>query len=149
MRPLSGLQLPKFFNYYESPVKLVPTAEGGVASWRLSKDTGGWREANDLVDKLLFLGGDEVYEISRDEFVQLTEQERGRYLHGETPIFALYRTALALEDTIQEERRYPTTQEQALIKGIRRRTFVMFEEQLQQAGDPAADPTIASTAPET
>ncbi|MEU5722565.1 hypothetical protein [Micromonospora sp. NPDC047738] len=40
-----------------------------------------------------------------------------------------------------------TAEEAALIKGIRRRTFVMFEEQLQRAGDPGADPTIATTAP--
>ncbi|WP_405092527.1 hypothetical protein OG767_06070 [Micromonospora sp. NBC_01392] len=146
MRPLRGLNLPKFFNYYESPVKLVGTAEGAVAAWRLSRESGGWREASKLIDKVLFLGGDEINEISRDEFVQLTEQGRGRYLRGEGPVFALYETVRGLEDTIREERRYPTTREQALIRGIRRRTFVMFEEQLQRAGDPGADPGIATDA---
>ncbi|MFE2613788.1 hypothetical protein ACFXA2_09270 [Micromonospora chalcea] len=146
MRPAEGLKLPKFFNYYDSPVKLVATADGGMAGWRLSKDTGGWREANNLINKVLFVGGDEVYEISPEEFVQLTELERSLYLRGDGPIFALYETVRAIEDTLQVERRYPTPQEQALIRGVRRRTFVMFEEQLQQAGDPAADPTIAATA---
>ncbi|MEW2441910.1 hypothetical protein [Micromonospora marina] len=144
MRPVEGLRLPKFFDYYHSPLKLVATAEGGVAGWRLSKDTGGWHEANNLVDKVLFVGGDEINEISPAEFVQLTEHERGRYLSGDGPIFALYETVRAIEDTLRAERRYPTPQEHALIRGVRRRTFVMFEEQLQQAGDPAADPTIAS-----
>ncbi|MEU1237139.1 hypothetical protein [Micromonospora aurantiaca (nom. illeg.)] len=144
MSQVEGLRLPKFFDYFDSPLKLVATADGGVAGWRLSKDTGGWREANNLIDKVLFTGGDEISEISRDEFVQLTEHERGRYLNGDGPIFALYETVRAIEDTLQQERRYPTPQEQALIRGVRRRTFVMFEEQLQQAGDPAADPTIAS-----
>ncbi|WP_030271152.1 hypothetical protein [Micromonospora globosa] len=144
MTQVEGLRLPKFFDYFDSPLKLVATADGGVAGWRLSKDTGGWREANNLIDKVLFTGGDEISEISRDEFVQLTEHERGRYLNGDGPIFALYETVRAIEDTLQQERRYPTPQEQALIRGVRRRTFVMFEEQLQQAGDPAADPTIAS-----
>ncbi|MET7468687.1 hypothetical protein ABZU22_00860 [Micromonospora sp. NPDC005222] len=147
MSQVQGLRLPMYFDYYHSPLKLVATVNGGVAGWRLFKDTGGWREANNLIDKVLFIGGDEINEISRDEFVQLTEQERGRYLSGDGPIFALYETVRAMEDTLQAERRYPTPQEQALIRGIRRRTFVMFEEQLQQAGDPAADPTIASTAP--
>ncbi|MEU7710948.1 hypothetical protein AB0B03_03315 [Micromonospora chalcea] len=146
MRQLAGVRLPKFFNYYDSPMKLVATPDGGVAGWRLSKDSGCWRQANNLIDKVLFVGGDEINEISRDEFIQLTEHERGRYLHGDGPIFALYETVRAIEDTLQVERRYPTPQEQALIRGVRRRTFVMFEEQLQQAGDPAADPTIAATA---
>ncbi|MDG4802788.1 hypothetical protein [Micromonospora sp. WMMD980] len=98
------------------------------------------------MDKVLFAGGDDVHQIGRDEFVWYVEQERGRNLHGEGPIFALYETVRALEDTIREERRYPTPQEQALVRGIRRRTFVMFEEQLQRAGDPGADPTVASAA---
>ena len=146
MSQARGLVLPKFFNYYESPLKLVETAEGGVAGWRLSRDTGGWRAANNLIDKVLFVGGDEVNQISREEFVQLTEHERGRYLRGDGAVFALYETVRAIEDTLGRDRRYPTAEEQALIRGIRRRTFVMFEEQLQQAGDPGADPTIAATA---
>ena len=39
--------------------------------------------------------------------------------------------------------RHLTPKEQALIRGIRQRTFVMFEEQLRAAGDPGADPDIA------
>ncbi|WNM41027.1 hypothetical protein RMN56_06660 [Micromonospora halotolerans] len=125
-------------------MKLVETPEGGVAAWRLSKDTGGWNRANNLIDRVLFVGGDEVNQISRDEFVQLTEHDRGYYLRGEGAVFALYETVRAIEETLGRERRYPTVEEQALIRGIRRRTFVMFEEQLQQAGDPGADPTIAT-----
>ncbi|GAB3381522.1 hypothetical protein GCM10027452_34980 [Micromonospora halotolerans] len=144
LRRAQGLVLPKFFNYYDSPLKLVETPEGGVAAWRLSKDTGGWNRANNLIDRVLFVGGDEVNQISRDEFVQLTEHDRGYYLRGEGAVFALYETVRAIEETLGRERRYPTVEEQALIRGIRRRTFVMFEEQLQQAGDPGADPTIAT-----
>lgn len=144
MSQMRRLMLPKFFSYYDSAVKLVETADGGVAGWRLNLDTGGWRPANNLIDKVLFVGGDEIDEITRDEFVQLAEHDRGRSLRGDGAVFALYETARALEDTIRRERRYPTPQEQALIRGIRRKTFVMFEEQLQQAGDPGADPTIAT-----
>lgn len=139
-----GLELPAFFSYYESPVKLVATPDGGLSAWRLARDTGGWLPANDLVDKILFVGGDDVDELTRDEFVQRTEHNRGWYLRGEGPIFALYETAKAIEDAADAQRRQLTIEEQALIKGIRRRTFVMFEEQLQRAGDPGADPTIAT-----
>lgn len=138
-----GVRLPMFFSYYDSPLKLVETPGGGVAGWRLSPDTGGWRPANDLIDRVLFAGGTEVHQVSRDEFIWNTEHDRGRYLTGDGPVFALYDTVRAMEDAVRRERRYPTPREQALISGIRRRTFVMFEEQLQRAGDPGADPTIA------
>lgn len=137
-----GLVLPAFFSYYESPVKLVETPEGGVAAWRLSKETGGWRPANNLIDKVLFVGGDEVDELTRDEFIQQTEHDRGYYLRGEGPVFALYETIKAITDALARERRYPTPEESALVSGLRRKTFVMFEEQLQLAGDPGADPSI-------
>ncbi|MEV1055660.1 hypothetical protein AB0I92_00275 [Micromonospora chalcea] len=117
-----------------------------MAGWRLSLDTGRWQPANNLVDRLLFGRDDEIFEISPEEFVWYVEQERGLSLRGDGPIFALYETVRAIQDTVREERRYPTPHEQALIRGVRRRTFVMFEEQLQQAGDPAADPTIAASA---
>ncbi|MFC0508147.1 hypothetical protein [Micromonospora costi] len=140
----NGVTLPAFFSYYESPVKLVPTADGGIAAWRLSKDNGGWTPANELIDTLLFVGGDEIEELTREEFVQRTEHDRAYYLRGEGPVFALYETVKAITDAQAHERRYPTAEERALVHGIRRRTFVMFEEQLQRAGQPGADPSIAA-----
>ncbi|MEU5562229.1 hypothetical protein [Micromonospora musae] len=137
-----GLVLPAFFSRYESPIKLVETADGGVAAWRLSKETGGWTPANELIRTLLFVGGDDIEELTREEFVQQTERERGYYLRGEGPIFALYETVRAITDAQARERRYPTPTEIALIEGVRRRTFVMFEEELQRAGDPGADPSL-------
>lgn len=139
-----GLSLPAYFSYYQSPVKMLPTADGGLMAWQLSVDTGGWQPATNLVDEILFAVGGEISVLSADQFIQRTEHDRGRYLRGEGPVFALYATIQAIEDTASAEGRRLTTKEQALITGIRRRTFVMFEEQLQQAGDPGADPTIAS-----
>lgn len=136
------MQLPAFFSYYESPVKLVETADGGMSAWRLSKDTGGWQSANKLIDKLLFSGDDNIESLTRDEFIQHTEHDRGYYLRGEGPVFALYETVRAITDAQARERRYPTPKEIALVRGIRRKTFVMFEEQLQSAGDPGADPSL-------
>ena len=145
MATVDGVELPAYFEHYDTPVKLVATPEGGHAAWKLDRSTGGWRPADELVDDVIGGVGGEIYVRSADAFVQHVERLRGRYLRGEGPIFALYETVRALEAPAIAERRPFTTEEAALIKGIRRRTFVMFEEQLQQAGDPAADPTIATT----
>ncbi|MEU7993951.1 hypothetical protein AB0B83_01230 [Micromonospora sp. NPDC049060] len=139
-----GLVFPAFYSYYEAPVKLVETGGGSVAAWRLSKDSGGWLQANHLMGKLFAAEGDEVEELTREEFIQRTEHDRGYYLRGEGPVFALYETVRAIQDGVARERRYPNPTELALIAGIQRRTFVMFEEQLQQSGDPAADPSLGS-----
>lgn len=139
-----GIELPSYYDYYETPVKFVPTPEGGLTAWRLDRETGGWQPANDIVDEIIFAIGGDIYVRSAERFVQRTEEERGRYLKGEGPIFALYETVKAIEDIAIAERRAYTPEEAALIRGIRRRTFVMFEEQLRQAGDPGADPTIAA-----
>ncbi|MEV4663386.1 hypothetical protein AB0J85_15730 [Micromonospora echinofusca] len=134
--------LPAFFSYYETPVKLVADEVGHVIGWKLSKADGGWERADDLVRKILLVGGDEIEELSRNEFIEYTEHDRGRYLRGAGPIFALYETVNAIVEQADLERRPLTPHESALVAGIRRKTFVMFEEQLQQAGDPAADPSL-------
>ncbi|MEU3452771.1 hypothetical protein ABZ671_04090 [Micromonospora sp. NPDC006766] len=139
-----SLDLAGYYDYYESPVKIVPTPEGGLTAWRLDRWTGGWKPANDIIDEILFAMDGDIFVRTAEEFVQRTEAERGRYLKGEGPIFALYETVRAIEDVAIAEGRPYTPKEAALVKGIRRRTFVMFEEQLRQAGDPGADPTIAT-----
>lgn len=139
-----GIDLPSYYDYYETPVKFVPTPDGGLTAWRLDREAGGWQPANDIVDEILFARGGDIYVRSAERFVQRTEEERGRYLKGEGPIFALYETVKAVEDIAIAERRAYTPEEAALIRGIRRRTFVMFEEQLRAAGDPGADPSIAA-----
>ncbi|MFG1802141.1 hypothetical protein ACGFI4_18450 [Micromonospora carbonacea] len=88
--------------------------------------------------------GGEIFTRPPEDFVQEVEAYRGYYLRGGGPIFALYETVRAIEDVAAAERRALTTEERALVQGIRRRTFVMFEEQLQREGDPGADPTIAA-----
>ncbi|MFI9643906.1 hypothetical protein ACIG87_28315 [Micromonospora sp. NPDC051925] len=138
-----GLRLPMFVSYYESPVKIVETPEGGAAAWRLATDGGSWLPANSLIDTILFGRDDNIDVLSRDEFIQLTEQERARHLEGSGPVHALYETVAAITDMQAREGRYPTSREIALVQGIRRKTFVMFEEQLQRAGVPGADPHLA------
>ena len=145
MSETHGLVLPAYFSYYWSPVKMVSTPDGGMAAWRLSIDTGGWELATHLVDEILFAVGGEISVLTADQFVQLTEHDRGRYLQGAGPV-ALYETVKAIEEAADAGRRRLTAREQALVSGIRRKTFVMFEEELQRAGDPGADPTIAGDA---
>ncbi|MEU5938240.1 hypothetical protein ABZ807_03470 [Micromonospora sp. NPDC047548] len=140
---MPGLTLPAYFSYYKSPVKIVPTPEGGLAAWRLSIDTGGWELEVDIVDEILFARGGEISTLTVDQFVQRTESQRARYLGGTGPIFALYETVQAIEEAAGAEGRRLAAHEIALISGIRRKTFRMFEEQLRAAGDEGADPSLA------
>ncbi|MFF0313734.1 hypothetical protein ACFYPH_03665 [Micromonospora sp. NPDC005252] len=125
-------------------MKIVETSDGGARVWRVSIDTGGWQEKNDLFGEIVFDVGGEVFRQTAEEFVQEVERFRAHYLVGEGPIFALYETVQALRDVAEAEGRPLTPKEQALIRGIRQRTFVMFEEQLRAAGDPGADPELAT-----
>ncbi|PYC69742.1 hypothetical protein C7C45_15875 [Micromonospora arborensis] len=143
MTETPGLALPSYYLYYQSPVKIVETADGGARVWRVSIDSGGWHEKNDIfVEITLGVGGD-IFHRTAEDFVQEVEAFRAHHLEGEGPIFALYETVRAIEDLADAEARHETPSEQAIISGIRRRTFVMFEEQLRAAGDPGADPDIA------
>ncbi|MBB5111725.1 hypothetical protein AB0K27_15395 [Micromonospora echinospora] len=142
MATVDGVELPAYFEHYDTPVKLVATPDGGYAAWKLDRSTGGWRPADDLVDDVIGGIGGEIYVRSADAFVQHVEQLRGRHLRGEGEIFALYDRVRAINEQALAEKRNYTADEAALVNGIRRRTFVMFEEQLQRAGDPGADPSI-------
>ncbi|MEH1097729.1 hypothetical protein [Micromonospora sp. CPCC 205561] len=143
MTDMPGLVLPAYFSYYKSPVKMAETPGGGIRAWRLSHDSGGWEPADDLVEEILGAVGGEISSLTVDSFIQWTEHDRGRYLRGDGPVFALYETISAIVEGAQAEGRRMTTTELALVRGIRRKTFVMFEEELQRAGDPAADPSLA------
>ncbi|RAO26664.1 hypothetical protein PSN13_06693 [Micromonospora saelicesensis] len=138
-----GLLLPSYYLYYQSPVKIVETLDGGARVWRVSIDTGGWHEKNDIFTEITLGVGGDIFRRSPEDFVQEVERFRAHYLEGEGPIFALYETVQAVRDVANAEDRHLTPKEQALIRGIRQRTFVMFEEQLRAAGDPGADPDIA------
>ncbi|MFI2649524.1 hypothetical protein [Micromonospora fulviviridis] len=48
--------------------------------------------------KFLFAMGGEVFVRSAERFVQRVEKERGRYVRGDGPVFALYETVKAIED---------------------------------------------------
>lgn len=138
-----GLVLPAYYSYYDSPVKIVASPDGGVRVWRVSAE-GGWRDESNLFKEIVLAVGGEVFKRSPAEFVQDVERYRAENLSGQGPIFALYETVNAIVDSGRRERRPLTTDERALVAGIRRRTFVMFEEELLAAGDEAADPSLGS-----
>ncbi|RAO18722.1 hypothetical protein ONO23_02130 [Micromonospora noduli] len=143
MAQMPGLVLPSYYLYYQSPVKIVETPDGGARVWRVAIDTGAWQEKNDLFSEIVFDVGGDIFRRTAEDFVQEVEAFRAHYLRGEGPIFALYETVRSIELLADAEARHETPKEQALIRGIRQRTFVMFEEQLRAAGDPGADPDIA------
>ena len=147
MTEVPGLVLPSYHLYCQSPVKIVETSDGGARVWRVSIDSGGWHERNDIFVEIMLAVGGDIFSRTAEEFVQEVEAFRAHYLKGEGPIFALYETVRSIEDLADAEGRHLTSKEQALIRGIRRRTFVMFEEQLQAAGDPGADPGLAADRP--
>jgi hypothetical protein len=140
---MPGLVLPYYGTYGKLPFKIVETPSGGMQAWRLDWETGGWKPANDRIDKVLFAVGGEDGPLTREEFVQETEMWRAHYGHGEGEIKALYDTVRAIFAKAREEGRRLTDEERALVRGIRRKTFVMFEEKLQREGNPGADPSIA------
>ncbi|MBY8872203.1 hypothetical protein K7640_10160 [Micromonospora sp. PLK6-60] len=137
-----GLVLPSYFSHFKWPLKLVATEDGGMRAWRLARG-GGWESADDAIDEVIFAMGGEVKVLTPDRFVQLAEWHRARHLRGEGPVFALYETIKAIEETAESDGRGLTDKERAIVAGLRRRTFVMFEEELRRRGDPGADPSVA------
>jgi hypothetical protein len=110
----------------------------------LDWETGGWQLANELVYEVVGAAGPDVFLLTPADFVDAVEAERGARLTGDGPVFALYETVNAILDAAQAQDRVATPEERALIRGLRRRTYRMFEEELRRRGDPAADPDLAS-----
>ncbi|MEU5783583.1 hypothetical protein [Micromonospora lupini] len=144
MTETPGIALPAYYLYHQAPVKIVETSDGGAQVWRVSIDSGGWHEKNDIFVEIMLAVGGDIFRRSAADFVQEVEAFRAHYLVGEGPVFALYETVQALRDAAKAQGRPLSPKEQALIRGIRQRTFVMFEEQLRAAGDPGADPEVAA-----
>ena len=136
-------KLPQYFRYYDRPVKILDGGDGGLIAWAVDQDTGAWVDANELIFEILFAtSGEDVYRLSRSQFISAVERYRGERLRGEEAIFALYDTVNALVDTVTQEGRQYTPEETALIAGIRRRTYKTFEVELRRKGNPAADPEL-------
>jgi hypothetical protein len=139
---MPGLVLPSYHKYYAAPVKIVETPDGGVAAWRLTTSSAAWLAADDLIDEILFAIGGEVFPLDAAGFVDYTEEYRAHYGLAEGAIAALYETVDGIIEAAHRERRGLTKTESAMVRGIRRRTYRMFEEKLRAEGNPAADPDL-------
>jgi hypothetical protein len=140
-----GLVLPDYYNYYERPVKLVETPSGGMAAWQVQYDSdGSWIPANNLIDRILFANLDELMRMRAPGFVVFVELFRAKELElaGDAPVFTLYDTIRTMYEVAEAEDRELTAAEWALVQGIARRSYVMFEERLRAAGNQAADPDL-------
>jgi hypothetical protein len=126
--------------YYERPVKIVEAPDGGMQAWGLDLDSGGWVPANDLILRIVGATHEDIFTVTAEDFVNAVEDTRGQYLRGDGPVFALYETIESIVASAKGRRMTP--EELALIKGLRRRTYRMFEEELRQRGDPAAEPDL-------
>jgi hypothetical protein len=136
---IKRLELPEYYEYYKRPVKFVATPDGGMAVWKMSWDTGGWEPGDDLVIDIFTNAGGEVYRRTKDQFIQLTERNRARRLRGEGAVFALYEVVEAILSEARNSPRSLSDEELALVTGILRRTYVMFEAELARRGALGAD----------
>jgi hypothetical protein len=130
----AGRRAPEYYLYEEWPVVFVEPPGGGLDCLAMNADTGEFqREMRYYRDIRTRLDAN-VDRVSRDEFVQWVERQRGKHVRGEGPVFALYETIRAVEDTARDEGRTLTDEERALIHTLRRRTHEMFEAAIRERG---------------
>lgn len=131
---MTTAQEPEFFLYEERPVAFVELPDGGLECLAMNWKTGEFqremRYYRDIRQKL----DANVDRLSRAEFVQAVERQRGRHVTGDGPVFALYDTIQAIEDTARDEGRALAPEEQALIHTLRESTHEMFEAAIRERG---------------
>lgn len=97
----------------------------------LNAVSGEFERAPRYIDKIMFGMHADIDQVSRDQFIQCVEERRGD-LRGDGPVFALYDTIRAIEDTARSgDRRFTA---EALIVTLRTRTHEMFEAELCARG---------------
>jgi hypothetical protein len=137
------IQYPRYYTYYTRPVKILQTADGRRVGWALNWETGGWEPADELVGAVFgATRQDDIFNVTPDDFVDEVEAERGDRLTGDGPVYALYETINSILDLARAQNRRLDPEEAAVVRGLRRRTYRMFEEDLKRRGDLAADPDL-------
>jgi len=137
---------PRYFTYYKLPTKVIPREGGGEPLvWRFDNRSGGWKENDEILVEIESNSRAELSTLDRERFIDITEWFRARYrLRTEGPMAALYETLLAVRDQAERDNRPLTDNERALIHGLSRKTYAMFERELAARGDPGADPSPES-----
>lgn len=135
------IRTPAYYEYYKSTYIIETNSGGELVGRRLNTETGEFVPDNRPIPEILLATStSEVSSLDKDEFIWITERERG-HLEGDGPVFALYDTINAIyEQARREGRKSITREELALIESIRRRTFAMWEEEMARraAGEPPA-----------
>jgi hypothetical protein len=114
------------------PVVLVHGAGGGSVAWAFDPHTGGFVVENDLIAELAVAPG--VERLTRVEFVQAVEAERGDRLHGDGPQFVLYAEITSIERRAWRQDRRLSPEEEAYVRMLRRRAHEIFEADLAARG---------------
>lgn len=136
----SGMELPQYHIVCTRPVKIVRIENGSPEMLKFDWDTGGYVNGDNLwADVFLSHGGD-VERVTEAEFIQYVEGLRAHRIEGEGTVFTLYEVINAMEDTAKEEGRRLTEKERAIIAGLRRKTYALFEKMLaaKEAQEPAS-----------
>lgn len=120
------LNLPKYYIVYDRLMKMVRNENDRLTVLELNEETGLFEVNMKYIDKIFF-GKDDVEKVSEDEFIQEVEAIRGRNLKGEGAVYDLYEVINGMEDTAKEEGRKLTPKEQAIIIGLRKKTYQLFE----------------------
>ncbi|MBB5803819.1 hypothetical protein F4560_003587 [Saccharothrix ecbatanensis] len=133
------VRTPSYYEYYKSTYVIETDSEGDWIGHRLNTETGEFDLDNRPIPEILFATStSEVASLDYDDFIWTTEEVRGN-LRGDGAVFALYETINAIyEQAAREGRKSITSEELALIKSIRRRTFKMWEDEAARraAGEP-------------
>jgi hypothetical protein len=138
------MTLPRYYIYYSLPVQFLAKPEGGMHALKLDRTTGAFEPGNELIDPITWATTEDVREVTEAAFIEAVERERGTFLNGEGPVFALYGVMNAIRRSVYEEQRAYTPEERVLLQQLSRETHVLFEAELQRR---AAEATVPNPAP--
>jgi hypothetical protein len=133
---------PRFYEYLNKTFRIVD-AGGKSVGEVLDIATGRFERDDRPITRVLSATTEsDIGPVDEDEFIQLTEIARARYLRGEGPIFALYDTIDGLYEQAKAGGQGLGREEQGLIKSLRRRTYRMWEDEFARidAGEAPANP---------
>jgi len=140
-----------YYDYAQSPLKVVATPEGGLRAYRLNSFTGRFDVHNSAFLRIrLSRSGDEVFASDEEEFIESTEAKRSLDLRGDGPIFTVYQLRRNMGQAIRVLDEEPKRLLRAAIPALYRWTFRMWEEEFarQDAGEPPSFHYEPSAPPE-
>jgi hypothetical protein len=149
---MSAITLPSYYMYYSLPVQFLATPGGGMHALKLNRTTGAFEPGNELIDPIIWATTEDVREVTEAAFIEAVERERGTFLKGDGPVFALYGVMNAIRRSVYEEQRAYTPEERVLLQQLSHETHVLFEAELQRRAaeatpNPAPPPPTPPVSP--